>query len=152
MNYWVVRDYYRLVNSVNAFEPQIQALSDEQLAGKTSEFRRRLARGATLADIQAGSLLLYAVASLLDLSLNCVYDWIVINVSEAFAVVREAAWRKLRMRHFDVQVSFYHWLACVYLLCCAFLHVTEWWVLLMLDYWWGSAAWWVHCWDENRGG
>jgi len=74
LNYWVVRDYYRLVNSVNAFEPQIQALSDEQLAGKTSEFRRRLARGATLADIQAGSLLLYAVASLLDLSLNCVYD------------------------------------------------------------------------------
>ncbi|ESW09463.1 hypothetical protein PHAVU_009G129400 [Phaseolus vulgaris] len=76
LNYWVVRDYYRLVNSVNAFEPQIEALSDEQLAAKTSEFRRRLARGATLADIQA----------------------------EAFAVVREAAWRKLRMRHFDVQI------------------------------------------------
>ncbi|RDX64969.1 Protein translocase subunit SECA2, chloroplastic, partial [Mucuna pruriens] len=76
LNYWVVRDYYRLVNSVNAFEPQIQALSDEQLAAKTPEFRRRLARGATLADIQA----------------------------EAFAVVREAAWRKLGMRHFDVQI------------------------------------------------
>ncbi|KAK7353230.1 hypothetical protein VNO80_18671 [Phaseolus coccineus] len=76
LNYWVVRDYYRLVNSVNAFERQIEALSDEQLAAKTSEFRRRLARGATLADIQA----------------------------EAFAVVREAAWRKLRMRHFDVQI------------------------------------------------
>ncbi|BAT78689.1 Protein translocase subunit [Vigna angularis] len=76
LNYWVVSDYYRLVNSVNAFEPQIKALSDEQLAAKTSEFRRRLARGATLADIQA----------------------------EAFAVVREAAWRKLRMRHFDVQI------------------------------------------------
>ncbi|KAG5031420.1 hypothetical protein AAZX31_06G111900 [Glycine max] len=76
LNYWVVRDYYRLVNSVNAFEPQIQTLSDEQLAAKTAEFRRRLARGATIADIQA----------------------------EAFAVVREAAWRKLGMRHFDVQI------------------------------------------------
>ncbi|KAK7311517.1 hypothetical protein RJT34_09718 [Clitoria ternatea] len=76
LNYWVVRDYYRLVNSVNAFEPQIQSLSDEQLAAKTPEFRRRLARGDTLADIQA----------------------------EAFAVVREAARRKLGMRHFDVQI------------------------------------------------
>ncbi|XP_027339248.1 protein translocase subunit SECA2, chloroplastic isoform X2 [Abrus precatorius] len=76
LNYWVVRDYYRLVNSVNAFEPHIQVLSDEQLAAKTPEFRRRLARGDTLADIQA----------------------------EAFAVVREAARRKLGMRHFDVQI------------------------------------------------
>lgn len=32
MNYWVVRDYYRLVDTVNAFEPQIQRLSDEQVA------------------------------------------------------------------------------------------------------------------------
>lgn len=31
LNYWVVRDYYRLVNSVNALEPQIQRLSDEQV-------------------------------------------------------------------------------------------------------------------------
>lgn len=31
MNYWVVRDYYRLVDSVNAFELQIQKLSDEQV-------------------------------------------------------------------------------------------------------------------------
>jgi len=73
LNYWVVRDYYRLVSSVNAFEPQIKALSDEQLAAKTSEFRRRLARGATLAEIQAGLLLFYAVASLLDWSLNCTF-------------------------------------------------------------------------------
>ncbi|KAJ8773379.1 hypothetical protein K2173_028556 [Erythroxylum novogranatense] len=76
LNYWVVRDYYRLVNSVNALEPQIQSLSDEQLSAKTAEFRRRLRQGETLADIQA----------------------------EAFAVVREAARRKLGMRHFDVQV------------------------------------------------
>ncbi|XP_012571928.1 protein translocase subunit SECA2, chloroplastic isoform X2 [Cicer arietinum] len=76
LNHWVVSDYYRLVNSVNAFESRIQALSDDQLAAKTEEFRRRLARGETLADIQA----------------------------EAFAVVREAARRKLGMRHFDVQI------------------------------------------------
>ncbi|KAI5405877.1 Protein translocase subunit SA2 [Lathyrus oleraceus] len=76
LNHWVVNDYFRLVDSVNAFEPRIQALSDEQLAAKTEEFRLRLARGETLADIQA----------------------------EAFAVVREAAIRKLGMRHFDVQI------------------------------------------------
>ncbi|KAJ7959174.1 Protein translocase subunit SecA [Quillaja saponaria] len=76
LNYWVVRDYYRLVDSVNAFEPQIQKLSDEQLTAKTQEFRLRLRKGETLADIQA----------------------------EAFAVVREAARRKLSMRHFDVQI------------------------------------------------
>ncbi|XP_057998529.1 protein translocase subunit SECA2, chloroplastic-like isoform X2 [Hevea brasiliensis] len=77
LNYWVVRDYYRLVESVNAIEPQIQKLSDEQLSAKTVEFRRRLRQGETLADIQA----------------------------EAFTVVREAARRKLGMRHFDVQCS-----------------------------------------------
>lgn len=61
LNHWVVSDYYRLVNSVNAFESRIQALSDDQLAAKTEEFRRRLARGETLADIQAGLLFLYCV-------------------------------------------------------------------------------------------
>ncbi|GMN45531.1 hypothetical protein TIFTF001_014730 [Ficus carica] len=76
LNYWVVRDYYRLVKSVNALEPQIQKLSNEQLRAKTMEFRQRLREGQTLADIQA----------------------------EAFAVVREAAKRKLGMRHFDVQI------------------------------------------------
>ncbi|KAL0432231.1 UNVERIFIED_CONTAM: protein translocase subunit SECA2, chloroplastic [Sesamum latifolium] len=76
LNYWVVKDYYRLVSSVNSLEPHIQKLSDEQLSAKTGEFRQRLIQGATLADIQA----------------------------EAFAVVREAAKRKLGMRHFDVQI------------------------------------------------
>ncbi|KAF8404056.1 hypothetical protein HHK36_008933 [Tetracentron sinense] len=76
LNYWVVRDYYRLSNSVNALEPHIQRLSDEQLTEKTQEFRLRLRKGETLADIQA----------------------------DAFAVVREAARRKLGMRHFDVQI------------------------------------------------
>ncbi|XP_022768105.1 protein translocase subunit SECA2, chloroplastic isoform X4 [Durio zibethinus] len=76
LNYWVVRDYYRLVDSVNALEPEILRLSDEQLTAKTSEFKKRLSQGHTLSDIQA----------------------------EAFSVVREAARRKLGMRHFDVQI------------------------------------------------
>ncbi|XP_074329509.1 protein translocase subunit SECA2, chloroplastic isoform X2 [Apium graveolens] len=75
-NYWVVKDYNRLVNSVNSLEPAIQRLSDDQLAAKTVEFRNRLAQGESLADIQP----------------------------EAFAVVREAARRKVGMRHFDVQI------------------------------------------------
>jgi preprotein translocase subunit SecA len=61
---------------VNGFEPIIRPLTDEELRGKTVEFRRRLADGETLADIEA----------------------------EAFAVVREAAWRVLGQRHYDVQV------------------------------------------------
>ncbi|KAL4183685.1 hypothetical protein AMTRI_Chr11g156360 [Amborella trichopoda] len=76
LNHWVVRDYGRLVDSVNSLEPHILKLTDEQLRAKTDEFSRRLNQGETLSDIQA----------------------------EAFAVVREAARRKLGMRHFDVQI------------------------------------------------
>jgi preprotein translocase subunit SecA len=65
-----------LVEAVNGFEPSIEPLSDEELRAKTDEFRRRLADGETLDDIQA----------------------------EAFAVVREAAKRVLGQRHYDVQV------------------------------------------------
>ncbi|BBN12286.1 preprotein translocase subunit SecA [Marchantia polymorpha subsp. ruderalis] len=76
LNHWVVRDYYKLVEAVNSLESSIRALTDEQLRGKTDEFRQRLQNGATLDSIQA----------------------------EAFAVVREAARRTLGMRHFDVQI------------------------------------------------
>src|SRR3954453_18343044 len=65
-----------IVAQVNALEPSIQALSDAQLRGKTAEFRQRLANGETLDDL----------------------------LPEAFAVVREAGWRTLNMRHFDVQL------------------------------------------------
>jgi preprotein translocase subunit SecA len=64
------------VAEINAKEPEIQALSDEQLRAKTSEFRQRLADGASLDDL----------------------------IPEAFAVVREAGRRVLNMRHFDVQL------------------------------------------------
>ena len=73
------RDLKRLsprVAEIGAFEPQIQALSDEQLRGKTAEFRTRLEEGASLDDL----------------------------LVEAFAVVREAGLRVLKMRHFDVQL------------------------------------------------
>src|SRR5258705_7413403 len=65
-----------LVAQVNALEPSIQGLSDEALRQKTAEFRQRLANGETLDDLMA----------------------------EAFAVVREAGRRILKMRHFDVQL------------------------------------------------
>ena len=65
-----------IVGDVNALEPAIQALCDEQLRAKTAEFRARLAKGETLDDL----------------------------LPEAFAVVREAGRRVLNMRHFDVQL------------------------------------------------
>src|SRR5256714_11880918 len=65
-----------LVGEIGALEPSIQALSDEQLRGKTAEFRARIAEGETLDDL----------------------------LPEAFAVVREAGKRVLNMRHFDVQL------------------------------------------------
>src|SRR5580765_7094126 len=65
-----------IVGQVNAFEPAIQALSDEQLRAKTPELRERISRGAPLDDL----------------------------LPEAFAVVREAGRRVLNMRHFDVQL------------------------------------------------
>ena len=65
-----------LVSEVGALEPQTQALTDEQLRGKTAEFRLRVEQGATTDDL----------------------------LVEAFAVVREAGKRVLNMRHFDVQL------------------------------------------------
>src|SRR5215216_4898964 len=64
------------VTEISALEPQIQALTDDQLRGKTLEFRKRVADGESLEDL----------------------------LVEAFAVVREAGRRVLNMRHFDVQL------------------------------------------------
>src|ERR1700737_4311861 len=72
----LVRSYGRYVRAANDLEPTIQALSDEGLRAKTDEFRQRLKDGAKLDDL----------------------------LPEAFAVVREAARRTLKMRHFDVQL------------------------------------------------
>ena len=72
----LLRTYHRPVREANAFEPKIQALSDGELAAKTAEFRERLKKGERLDDL----------------------------LPEAFAVVREAAQRTLKMRHFDMQL------------------------------------------------
>ena len=65
-----------LVSEISALEPEIQALTDEQLRGRTIEFRKRVADGESLDDL----------------------------LVESFAVVREAGKRVLNMRHFDVQL------------------------------------------------
>src|SRR5438270_5600612 len=66
----------RTAERVNALEPQMSALSDDALRGKTDEFRTRLADGESLDAM----------------------------LPEVFAVVREAGKRTLGMRHFDVQI------------------------------------------------
>src|SRR6266852_1734270 len=72
----LLKHYSGAVAQINALEPEIAKLSDAALAGKTGELRKRHAEGATLEAL----------------------------LPEAFAVVREAAKRTLRMRHFDVQL------------------------------------------------
>ncbi len=64
------------VAAISVLEPEMENLTDSELASKTAEFREKLAQGATLDEL----------------------------LSEAFAVVREAARRHLNMRHFDVQL------------------------------------------------
>src|SRR3989441_6667544 len=65
-----------VLQTANALEAEISALSDQPLAGKTAEFKERLGSGETLDDL----------------------------LPEAFAVVREASRRTLGQRHFDVQL------------------------------------------------
>ena len=72
----LLKQYGQQVRTINALEPTIAALSDEDLREKTQELKKRVADGATLEDV----------------------------LPEAFAVVREAGKRTLNMRHFDVQL------------------------------------------------
>ena len=71
-----IKKLMKIVEQINALEPLVKALSDDQLKGKTSEFRAQLAEGKTLDDL----------------------------LPEAYAVVREATRRVLGKRHFDVQL------------------------------------------------
>ncbi|MFN3232313.1 MAG: preprotein translocase subunit SecA [Alphaproteobacteria bacterium] len=71
-----VKGYQSRVAAINALEPEMEALSDEALRGKTSEFKQRAEAGETLDDL----------------------------LPEAFAAVREAAKRTLGQRHYDVQL------------------------------------------------
>ena len=86
------------VAQINALEPSIQALSDEQLRAKTDEFRRRVADSVAAekidpADPDAADAIRAAEKAALEEILP-----------EAFAVVREAGIRAVAMRHFDVQL------------------------------------------------
>ncbi|MBD2346565.1 preprotein translocase subunit SecA [Anabaena subtropica] len=71
-----LKKYQPSITEINLLEEEIKVLSDEDLKGKTVEFKQRLAKGETLDDI----------------------------LPEAFAVVREAGRRVLGLRHFDVQM------------------------------------------------
>ncbi len=71
-----LRRLRKIVNKINSFEPEFEALTDEQLQAKTVEFRQRIEQGATLDSL----------------------------LPEAFATVREASKRIYGMRHFDVQL------------------------------------------------
>jgi preprotein translocase subunit SecA len=72
----LLKQYRSVVNRINAMEPQLEQLSDEDLRAKTQEFKDRVAKGETLDSI----------------------------LPEAFAVVREGSKRVMKMRHFDVQL------------------------------------------------
>ncbi|ABE50501.1 preprotein translocase subunit SecA [Methylobacillus flagellatus] len=72
----LVKQYAQNVKAINALEPSMQALTDEQLRAKTEEFKQRYQQGESLEKI----------------------------LPEAFAVVREGGRRVLNMRHFDVQL------------------------------------------------
>jgi len=72
----LVKRYHKAIQAINALEPSMQALSDAELAAKTQVFKERIAQGERLENL----------------------------ISEAFAVVREAAVRVFAMRHFDVQL------------------------------------------------
>ncbi|KAF1030197.1 MAG: Protein translocase subunit SecA [Burkholderia plantarii] len=75
-NQRLVKQYQKSVAAINALEPQVEKLTDEQLRGKTDEFRERVAGGESLDKL----------------------------LPEAFAICREASRRVLKMRHFDTQL------------------------------------------------
>ncbi len=72
----LLKQYRRTVAQINALEPSLEQLSDDQLRAKTQEFKDRVAKGETLDAL----------------------------LPEAFAVVREGSKRVMKMRHFDVQL------------------------------------------------
>src|SRR3546814_4818650 len=72
----ILKQYRKQVAQINALEPGMAALTDQELAAKTTEFRQRNVDGASLDDL----------------------------LPEAFAVVREGSKRVFGMRHFDVQL------------------------------------------------
>jgi preprotein translocase subunit SecA len=72
----LLKTYRKTIERINALEPQYELLSDDELRGKTAEFKDRVGAGETLEAI----------------------------LPEAFALVREGSKRSMKMRHFDVQM------------------------------------------------
>src|SRR5216110_1527353 len=72
----LLKQYGQVVREINALEPALSSLTDDELRGKTGPLRQRVSEGAALNDV----------------------------LPEAFAVVREASKRVLQMRHFDMQL------------------------------------------------
>src|SRR5207237_851513 len=72
----LLKQFRKVVDRINTLEPQFEQLGDDQLRAKTQEFKQRLGQGESLDDL----------------------------LPEAFAVVREASKRVMKMRHFDVQL------------------------------------------------
>ena len=98
----LLKQYRRAVRTINALEPQIAALSDDQLREKTNEFRDRI--NATVADGNSehdAGVTQDSQSAALASRRRAALDSI---LPEAFAVVREAGKRVLGMRHFDVQL------------------------------------------------
>jgi preprotein translocase subunit SecA len=87
----VVKRLMPIVAQINALEESVQKLSDDQLRDKTFEFKSRIA--ARIAGLTDADAIKAAERAALDEVLP-----------EAFAVVREAGWRSVKMRHFDVQL------------------------------------------------
>src|SRR5690606_33887798 len=75
-NQRLIKQYQKTVREINALEPMLEKLSDDELKAKTPEFKERCAKGESLDAL----------------------------LPEAFAVVREASKRVMKMRHFDVQL------------------------------------------------
>jgi len=80
-----------LVESINALEPQMKQLSDEQLRAKTDEFRSKIRQRVDAVEDP-------------DERDEALKEGLNELMTEAFAVAREAGWRVLKMRHFDVQL------------------------------------------------
>ena len=95
----VIKKLWPVVATINAFEPAIQALTDEELRAKTVEFRARIAErvAEAIKGIEDPEEKEKAQAEAEKLALDEI-------LPEAFAVVREAGWRSVKMRHFDVQL------------------------------------------------
>jgi preprotein translocase subunit SecA len=91
------------VEAINALEPAMKKMSDAELRARTDEFRKRIQdRLATIADEPEADIdRVKQIEADRDLCLREVLDELLV---EAFAVAREASWRVLNMRHFDVQL------------------------------------------------